>query len=178
VAKQLNHDECKVLHKNFRPNIIFVLENFEHEENIGSAFRLADAFNIDSIIIVSDGQLMQKKIDKTARSCNQYVKHVVVPKIEYALEIVKAKGYTPYCVDYTTESRPIRDVDFAAHKGVALIMGNEKYGVSQSTLDMCSRSVHIEMFGNNTSMNVASALAIVAYKASEDILKSCEANKK
>ncbi len=57
-------------------------------------------------------------------------------------------------------------------EGVALIVGNESLGVSQTALDKCSTSVHIDMYGNNSSMNVSSALAIVLYKYCEDFISS------
>lgn len=54
MSKQLNHAEFKAHQKHFKPNIIIILENLEHEENIGSAFRLADAFNVEKILIVTN----------------------------------------------------------------------------------------------------------------------------
>ena len=37
MQKQLNHYEFKNIQKNNHNDIIFVLDNLEHEENIGSA---------------------------------------------------------------------------------------------------------------------------------------------
>ncbi len=54
MSKQLNHEEFKTIQKHFKPNIVLILEIFEHEENIGSAFRLADAFNVDKIYVVTE----------------------------------------------------------------------------------------------------------------------------
>ena len=51
MSKQLDHYEFKKIQKKFSPNIVLVLENFEHEENIGSAFRLADAFNVKKYLL-------------------------------------------------------------------------------------------------------------------------------
>lgn len=64
MQKQLSHAEFKQIQKSNSNNIIFVLDNLEHEENIGSAFRLADAFNIKKIIIISKNALDLKKIIK------------------------------------------------------------------------------------------------------------------
>ena len=52
--KQLTHSEFKENQKKFQPNIVLILENLEHNENIGSAFRLADAFNVKKIYIVTN----------------------------------------------------------------------------------------------------------------------------
>lgn len=64
--KQLTHSEFKENKKKFQPNIVLILENLEHNENIGSAFRLADAINVKKIYIVTDRELNFRKIEKTA----------------------------------------------------------------------------------------------------------------
>ena len=53
MQKQLTHYEFKQMQKSNKNDIIFVLDNLEHDENIGSAFRIADAFNITKIIIIT-----------------------------------------------------------------------------------------------------------------------------
>ena len=97
--KQLNHYEFKKNQKVFKPNIIVILENFEHEENIGSAFRLADAFNIQKIIIVTSCNLNFKKIEKTARSCVSYIPYEFTPSIDDAINYVKQNDFTPIAIE-------------------------------------------------------------------------------
>lgn len=57
MQKQLSHHEFKTQQKENKNDIIFVLDNLEHDENIGSAFRLADAFNITKIIIIKNCEI-------------------------------------------------------------------------------------------------------------------------
>ena len=42
--------------------------------------------------------------------------------------------------------------------------GDENYGVSKEILLISDVITHVEMFGNNSSMNVASAAAIALYE--------------
>ena len=44
-----------------------------------------------------------------------------------------------------------------------MVIGNEKDGVSEELLALCQTSIHIPMYGVNTSMNVAMATAIAVY---------------
>ena len=81
MSKQLDHYEFKKIQKKFQSNIILILENLEHEENIGSAFRLADAFNVNKIIIVTKRPLDSKKIEKTARGCQSLVPYEISDSI-------------------------------------------------------------------------------------------------
>lgn len=171
MQKQLDYYEFKQSQKQISNDIIFVLDNLEHEENIGSAFRIADAFNIKKIIIINERKIELKKIQKTARNCEQYVHYSIYDNVKDALNEIKSLGYTPVNIEITSTSKPLRDIDFGELKKVALIVGNEKHGVCDEILQKVERSCHIEMYGNNSSMNVSSSLAIATYKVSEDLLK-------
>lgn len=171
MQKQLNHHEFKQNQKHFENDIIFVLDNLEHEENIGSAFRLADAFNIKKIIIINSKSLDLKKIHKTARNCEQIIPYSVCKASEEALQEINELNYTPVNIEITSTSRPLREIDFSKLKKVALIVGNEKHGICEKILQEVPLSCHIEMYGNNSSMNVATSLAIATYKVVEDLLK-------
>lgn len=171
VSYQLSHNEFKEKQIKHNNNIVFVLENFEHIENIGSAFRLADAFNIKKIYIVSNKEININKIKKTSRNTEKYVPYEIVSTIEIALEKIKDMNYTPFCVEICSDSEPLRNVDFSKYFGVALILGNENFGVSERALKLIDNKIHIDMYGNNSSMNVSTALAITVYKVSEDRFK-------
>ena len=168
MQKQLDHKEFKEKQIINNNDIIIVLENLEHYENIGSAFRLADAFNINGIIIITKNELDWKKISKTARNCETYIPYTVYNNVNDALLFLKQNSYMPINIEITSTSKPLRDVNFSKYGKVALIVGNEKSGISDEMLNKVPTSCHIEMYGNNSSMNVSTALAIALYKSSED----------
>ena len=171
MQKQLDHYEFKSKQEQNSNDIIFILDNFEHSENIGSAFRIADAFNIKKIIIISEQEIDMRKVQKTARNCEYNIDYSIYGSAEEALKEIERLKYTPINIEITNTSVPLRDVDFANIKKVALILGNEKHGISDKILQAVPMSCHIEMYGNNSSMNVATSLAIAAYKVSEDMFK-------
>jgi len=169
MQKQLNHYEFKEKQVSKKNNIIFVLENLEHMENIGSSFRLADGFNIDSIILVTNRELNFSKIHKTSRNCENHIPYQIVNTPIEAIKLVKDKGYIPVNIEITSTSKPLSKINFSKIKKVALIVGNENYGVSQEMLKLVETSAHIEMYGNNSSLNVSTALAIATYHVSESL---------
>ncbi len=170
MQKQLNHQEFKLIQEKNKNNIIIILENLEHAENIGSAFRLADAFNIEGIVIITNHELDWKKIEKTARNCESSVPFRICKNADEALSFIAKKKYKPVNIEITSESKPLRDINFAKLENVAIIVGNERTGVSDEMLEKVPSSCHIDMYGNNSSMNVSNALAIALYKVSEDLL--------
>lgn len=174
MSKQLTHTEFKEKQTTFAPNISIILENLEHDVNIGSAFRLADAFNVRKVYIVADHTLDFRKIEKTARNCCSTTPYEICATISDAIATVKAQNYTPISVEICDDSIPLRECDFSQFHSVALIVGNEKHGVSQSALDLSTARVHIDMYGLNSSMNVSTALAIALYKCAEDYFSKSE----
>ena len=65
-------------------------------------------------------------------------------------------------IEITSKSTSILNTQLAEQ--CVLVIGNEKHGIAEDVLNMCSNAVHIPMFGGNGSMNVSHALAIVLYE--------------
>ena len=74
------------------------------------------------------------------------------------------KGYRIISLELTTESLPINEVKFNLDMPIALIVGDERFGISDELLSKSHRVVHIEMFGHNSSMNVAQATNIALFE--------------
>jgi len=54
-------------------------------------------------------------------------------------------------------------------KNICLIIGSENYGVSQKMIDISDQSIHLPMYGINTSINVATALSVALYNIFNDL---------
>ena len=116
MQTQLNHAEFKQIQKQHKNPILFVLENLEHMENIGFAFRIADGFNIDGIIIIANEEISLQKIQKTARNCEKNIPYTIVSNCREALSIVQKNGYTPLNIEITSTSKPLRELSFVDKK--------------------------------------------------------------
>ena len=130
---------------------------------------MADGFNIDSIIIITNRELKFSKIRKTSRNCEHHIPYHIVNNPIDAIKLIKEKNYIPVNLEITSTSKPLSKINFSKMKKVALIVGNENYGVSQEMLNLVETSAHIEMYGNNSSLNVSTALAIATYHISESL---------
>ncbi len=64
-------------------------------------------------------------------------------------------------VEQTKNSIPYQKADYK--KPIALILGNETYGVTDETLKLADQIVEIPMWGINKSLNVIVSAAIVSY---------------
>jgi tRNA G18 (ribose-2'-O)-methylase SpoU len=174
MNKQLTHQECE--RKIIKHNITLVLDNLEHLENIGSAFRLADAFCVKKIIILDDNEVFLennarknvRKINKTARSCMNYIEYEIMPTSLFLKRQKKEKN-TLIAIEITNKSIPLQAVKFNKNDAITIMVGNENKGVSQPLLEVAHETAHILMYGNNSSLNVASALSIALYEVTNQL---------
>ena len=107
---------------------------------------------------------LEKECKKTSRSSE---KNVVFSNPDSALnEIQKFKNsnYKIIALEITNNSHPISKISLNSNQSVVLILGDENYGISEEILLISDVITHIDMFGNNSSMNVASAAAIALYE--------------
>ena len=143
-----------------RHPIVFVLDRLENKRNIAALYRLADAARIEHIYLYQ-AQVSEdsQKIKRISRSTHEYIESSLLSSEE---ELIKLKEhYELVALENTTHSIPYYQFDF--QKPIALLIGNEKRGISKELLMLCDRSVHIPMMGRNTSMNVAMATGIATY---------------
>ena len=99
------------------------------------------------------------------------VKYKIFDNTIDAINELKNLGYKIFNLEITNTSVSLRTVEFSNFKKIALIVGNENSGVSEEALKN-NQSIHIDMYGNNSSMNVSTSLAIATYKISEDLRKN------
>lgn len=159
---QLSHNDNRFTNK--KHPIIIVCDNINNAPNLGSILRLADAFNVQEVRFCGQNIPLGRRMLKTSRATE---KRVIYSNPESALnEIQKLKNYNFKIValEITKESQPISKLSINLNQPVVLILGDENYGISEEILLISDVITHVEMFGNNSSMNVASAAAIALYE--------------
>lgn len=167
--QQLTHSSSIFSEKQF-PIVLF-LDNITGAANLGSLFRLADAFNIERIIFTgTPPDLNSNRLKKTARSTQNTVVYEYFENSEEALKNLKNQDYEIYALEITENSIPVEEFTYKAFNKIALVLGNENYGVDEDLLKLCDKSLHINMYGKNSSMNVAQATGIALYEITKSIL--------
>jgi len=140
------------------------------DANIGSLFRLADAFNIEKIIFTGTPvNLNSNRLKRTARSTVSTVAHEFIEDPIEALNIYTGKGYVPIALEITEDSKPVHHINFENIQKVLLVVGNERHGISDYLLEKINLKVHIDMYGRNSSMNVSQAAGIAFYEISKTL---------
>lgn len=169
MSLQLDHSKHKELKMKFP--IVILADNLMGEANIGSLFRLADAFNIEKIIFT--GTPINLKSNRLRRTARGTFENVAFDYSENSLDVIenyKSKGYEAVALEITSDSMALETFKLKENSKILLIVGNERHGISQMLLDKVPTKVHISMFGNNSSMNVSQATGIALYEFSKTFL--------
>ncbi|WP_240462878.1 TrmH family RNA methyltransferase [Mesonia aquimarina] len=169
MAMQLDHTNAKFSEKKFP--IILIADNLQSPANMGSLFRLADAFQVEKLILSGKNiNLNSNRLRRTARSTVNYVPHEITENIQQTLTDYQGKGYQLFCLEITDNSESIASIQLKANEKIILILGEENFGVNQEILQKAHKVVHIQMFGKNSSMNVAQAGGIALYEITKKLL--------
>ena len=147
-----------------RHPVVGVLENIRSLYNVGSCFRTADAMLLERLVLSGYTPAPpRKEIYKTALGATETVpwEHHADPAA--AIAQLKERGHRIYALELAESSIPLDRLELP-DLPVALVVGNEIAGVSQSTLDLCDGAIEIPMYGVKHSLNVAVAFGIAAYE--------------
>ena len=152
--------------------IVFVLDNIRSGLNVGSILRSADAFSVDSVVLVGiSPKPPHKEILKTAIGASKSVKWTYLEDAYQAIASLKKEGYEVIGIEQTTDSRPLKSFEVDIEKKYALIFGNEVGGLSDEILPHLDSAIEIEQFGTKHSINVAVCAGIVGWHFSQPFAK-------
>jgi tRNA G18 (ribose-2'-O)-methylase SpoU len=162
---QLTHENTRFEKRKFP--ITIVCDRIYFQQNIGSLFRIGEAFGIEKIIFIGkEIPLTPRKINKTSRSTHLQIPHFIFEETNDAIALLLKDKYEIIALEITSTSVPIQKISTPKDKKIALLIGNEIDGVSDALLAIANQTTHITMFGNNSSMNVVQATSIALYEIS------------
>lgn len=144
--------------------ITLICDGVQSPSNIGSLFRLSDAMGVEKIYFAhSEININSPRLQKTARSTQKKVAFDTTDNSISILTQLKNNGYTILALEITDSSIPIETFSMEIDKKTALLIGNEQQGISEELLQMVDQTLHINMYGENSSMNVVQATSIALY---------------
>lgn len=106
---------------------------------------------------------------KTSRSTEKYVNHSINEAIETQIQDLRANNYYLIALEITENSQALSEFKLQTKQPIALILGDENFGVSETILEQVDAVIHINMFGNNSSMNVVQATSIALYEITKQL---------
>jgi tRNA G18 (ribose-2'-O)-methylase SpoU len=144
--------------------VVLVLDNVRSLHNVGAVFRTADAFALEKLYLCGvTGQPPHREITKTALGSTESVAWEHAPTTLGAAQQLKAAGYQLVAVEQTTASVLLPQFRPAPGQPLALVLGNEVFGVDDEVLALCDAAVEIPQLGTKHSLNVSVAAGVVLW---------------
>lgn len=133
------------------------IENFEHDANIGTVVRTANAFLAAEVHIVGKRRWNRRGAMVTDRY--QHVRHH--PDVATLVEWARSEGLAVVAVDNVPGSVPLETVKLP--RECVLLFGQEGPGVSPDARMTADVTVSITQFGSTRSINAGVAAGIVMH---------------
>jgi tRNA G18 (ribose-2'-O)-methylase SpoU len=133
------------------------IENFQHDHNIGTVVRTANAFLAGEVHIVGRRRWNRRGAMVTDRY--QHVRHH--PDLGSLRAFADARGLAVVGVDNTPGAEPLERAELP--RDCLLLFGQEGPGLGASSREIAERVVSIAQFGSTRSINAGVAAGIVMH---------------
>ncbi|MGA1099790.1 MAG: TrmH family RNA methyltransferase [Candidatus Nanopelagicales bacterium] len=133
------------------------IENWQHDLNIGSIVRTANAFNVKGVHIVGKRDWNKRGAMVTDRYLT-VIHHATVGDFE---EWCKVNSLPIIGIDNIDGSIPLENSSLP--KRCVLLFGQEGSGMSPEAIAVCEKIYAIKQYGSTRSMNASAAGAIAMY---------------
>ncbi|WP_230208447.1 RNA methyltransferase [Microlunatus sp. Gsoil 973] len=133
------------------------IQNWEHDFNIGSMVRTANAFNVAGVHIIGRRRWNRRGAMVTDRYL--HIHHH--PDVADFAAFLGQNDYRPIGVDNLPGSVPLETTKLPERS--CLIFGSEGPGLTEEIVAICDRLVAISQYGSTRSINAGAAAAIAMY---------------
>lgn len=133
------------------------IENWEHDFNIGSVVRTANAFNAGGVHVVGRRRWNRRGAMVTDRYLSVHHHASVAQFLDWA----RGEGFTVLAVDNVEGSVPIET--FEIPEKCVLVFGQEGPGLSAEVTERADAVLEISQFGSTRSINAGAAAAVTMH---------------
>ncbi len=143
--------------------LYFVLDHLRSAFNVGSLFRTAECLGVSHIYLVGYTPTPEDRgVQKTAMGTEQSVSWSSHWHLDEVLQALKEKDVPLVALETAKNAQSL--LEWSAPPSVALLVGNERFGLSQKSLKTVEQIVEVPLSGLKNSLNVTNALAIASFE--------------
>ncbi len=133
------------------------IQNWEHDFNIGSMVRTANAFNVAGVHILGRRRWNRRGAMVTDR----YLRVDHHPSVADFVAWAAAEAYAVVGVDNLPGAVPLETAELPER--ACLVFGSEGPGLTEELVSACQQLVAITQYGSTRSLNAGAAAAIAMY---------------
>lgn len=144
---------------------IAVLDHVTNQTNVGAIFRSAAALGIEGVLVTkSSCDPLYRRSVRVSMGTVFRIPWTIVGDAGY-LPLLKKNGFLTGAMALREASVPADSPVLREAPRLALILGNEGYGLPDEVIEACDRTVMIPMAEGVDSLNVAAAAAVAFWSA-------------
>lgn len=134
------------------------IENWQHDMNIGSIVRSANAFLADTVHIIG-----RRRWNRRGAMVTDRYQHVVHHEtVAEFTAWAQGEGLPIVAVDNVGDARPVDKAELPSR--CVLLFGQEGPGLSEEALAAADSFIEITQYGSTRSINASAAAAITMYE--------------
>lgn len=151
-----------------KEKFVLIVPNIRSGHNVGAMFRTADGAGVDKLYLTGYSPCPPHvQVDKVSLGAEKWIpfehSRLTVP----VLKKLKKQGFNIVALEQTKNS--VNIYKWKPKFPLALVVGNEKTGVTKNVLKFCDNVVHLPMKGKKKSLNVSVAGGIAMYQISKTL---------
>jgi tRNA (guanosine-2'-O-)-methyltransferase len=143
-------------------NLTVLMDEVHKPHNLAAIVRTCDAIGVGDVhAVYPDGML--KACHGTAMGSNRWVETHEHKSLAEGAALLKFQGKQLLAAHFSDKAVDFRSIDYT--KPTAILVGSEKYGVSDEAAELADQHILVPMLGMVQSLNVSVASAIILYEA-------------
>lgn len=162
--EELDRPDLEKFKQSNKLSVTVVMDNVRSMHNVGSAFRTADAFAIEGIALCGiTAKPPHREIHKTALGATESVVWEYYGSTKEACEKLRAEGYTIMAIEQVEGSVALQDFKPSSQDKIAVVFGNEVFGVEDEIVALADGCLEIPQFGTKHSLNISVTVGVVLW---------------
>ncbi|OOF11829.1 tRNA (guanosine(18)-2'-O)-methyltransferase TrmH [Salinivibrio proteolyticus] len=146
-----------------QPDLTVCMEQVHKPNNISAIIRTADAVGVHRLHAVWPKGSKMRALGGTSAGSRNWVDVQTHDSTAEAFDALHAQGMQILVTNLSDTAIDFRDVDYT--RPTAIVLGQEKEGISREALDKADQDILIPMVGMVQSLNVSVASALILYEA-------------
>jgi tRNA (guanosine-2'-O-)-methyltransferase len=146
-----------------QPELTVLLERVHKPHNLAAIVRTADAIGVSDVHATWEDKAMRLAGNKSATGSQNWVNVHSHETTADAIQALRDQGMQIIATNLSDTAVDFREVDYT--KPTAILLGQEKHGISDEALSLADQDVIIPMVGMCQSLNVSVASALILYEA-------------
>ncbi|WGH24734.1 MAG: RNA methyltransferase [Candidatus Shikimatogenerans bostrichidophilus] len=145
-------------------NNIIIIDNIEKPGNLGAIIRTVEATSFISCIIISDYKdIYNPNIIRASLGC-VFICPIIILDFNNIIKYLSKKFYFFGTSIKKNKSFSLYKINFCNYNNIAIIFGNENYGISTRWNKYIFKNINIPTYGKINSLNVSISVSIILFE--------------